>query len=1322
MKNMFKQKQMKILSFIMAMLVLAMSFVGCGVVSVGGASGSATTAGAETLTKTDSDEKYQSAEPRGDFNEGVILVKSEDFREEMLGELAYTDVRPLYRDSLWYKVSLADDADTTQSVKLLRELDVFDRVDYDYIMKTQGEIQNIDIEGSLIPINYRQFVSYKTMGVYDAWKYQKKNGYTVGGSSDVIVAVIDTGVDYNHIDIRNNIWINTGEIPGNGIDDDGNGYIDDYYGWNFVGDNNDPMDDNGHGTHVAGIIAAENNDYGMTGVAFNCKVMCLKAGQHSGAFNNSDIAEAIQYAAANGASVINMSFGGYEISLAVEDALENAYNTCVLVAAAGNDGRCNIPGCVPHLGHPFYPASLPYVVGVMSVNDSGTFMSYFSNFDHYPYNNIEYEVYACGEQIYSLFPNNKYVQMSGTSMASPAVAGIAALLRSKYMDREVYSTKFIFSQLVNYTATEGLYHCVVNANNGLTNVPSPNIRSVTNYYVFDDETISEANNGDNVVNSGETFNLAFELNNWGGLASDIKIHASSYVNGDPNLIDPYIEFLNNDIDFDNIGTFSRQDSGLIYDEDGKPINANNVFKIRISPDCPTSYYLLINLTISYKNGLDPTDETVYTKDVSMTLTNYRGYRLPEVITEDTVYTADRDYIVGTNVTIPKGVTVTFEPGCKVTFYEKAADGVMSSMKNSPTMIVHGTLNFHGTKENMITVGPSEDFYGFGILFDGIGEINFNYTNVCNYSCKDIQGINSNFEHCNIIYEKQDSRFLAYIENGIVHYRTANVCISSINNSFIDLSKHINKTILIYNNFEKNYIKVGNKSEGAIEIILPRTIYSTKVNNCKNNMFVFTNGMTSGDSFINPLKLFWCDLTLDDTDIIDFSNNTFALDFPCTSLGDILPINIYTENCSVNQGNIFKGILGQYASSIINNYFDSDGNPIIDVADYENHDDSVIWPYINDISIFDESGNKVSTVTTGATYKVKMTLSTALDMNTDVSLFYGSREPYSDYKITGGFTSPTTWEGEFSVKAYIESGYQWFRAEGGASAADSFKTLVNNAAMFSFKIDNTSAQSMTLQGTALDNGVELRWVQDDYDTLMGYNIYRSDAKDGNYVKLNPYVIPSNENTFIDDNAEPGKTYWYTFTVVLSDMSESSPAGKISCTTKDTVAPSAYHTPVNQGYLNNNLVISCIASDNIGVKEVKLYYRTVGETAWKTLTMSKQNDRYSTTVFGNELSLLGLEYYITVSDGVSILSKGTETEPYTVVIKDASAIATIGDVDGDGVITTKDALMIIQAVNGDLIMTDDQFKRADLNKDGILSSMEALRILQYINGNVLTLVME
>ena len=121
------------------------------------------------------------------------------------------------------------------------------------------------------------------------------------------------------------------------------------------------------------------------------------------------------------------------------------------------------------------------------------------------------------------------------------------------------------------------------------------------------------------------------------------------------------------------------------------------------------------------------------------------------------------------------------------------------------------------------------------------------------------------------------------------------------------------------------------------------------------------------------------------------------------------------------------------------------------------------------------------------------------------------------------------------------------------------------------------------------------------------------------------------------------------------------------------------------------------------------------------MLKQNDKYSATIFGSELSLEGLEYYIVASDGVNTIKKGSEETPYSVIIKDSTALMNIGDVDGDGLITTKDALMIIQANNGDLLLTDDQFKRADLNNDGVLSSVEALRILQYINGNVSTLSM-
>ena len=141
----------------------------------------------------------------------------------------------------------------------------------------------------------------------------------------------------------------------------------------------------------------------------------------------------------------------------------------------------------------------------------------------------------------------------------------------------------------------------------------------------------------------------------------------------------------------------------------------------------------------------------------------------------------------------------------------------------------------------------------------------------------------------------------------------------------------------------------------------------------------------------------------------------------------------------------------------------------------------------------------------------------------------------------------------------------------------------------------------------------------------------------------------------------------------------------------------------------------------IASVTLYYRTVGATEWKSLSMSKVNDKYSATIFGSDLTLAGLEYYIVASDGMNSISKGDAENPYTVVIKDASAISRIGDVDGNGVVDTKDALMIMQCINGDLIMTDDEFRRADLNGDGVLNSNEALRILQYINGNVNTLEM-
>ena len=221
----------------------------------------------------------------------------------------------------------------------------------------------------------------------DAWQWLEDNGYPAWGDRNIVVAVIDSGVDYTHEDLAGNMWVNAGEIPDNNIDDDNNGFIDDVYGADVVGStydhDGDPQDDNGHGTHVAGIIAAQgNNDIGIIGVAPNAQIMAIKAAQYSGVLTSTDIAEAILYAYQQGADIINMSFGGSGRSVLEEEALAVAFSNAVLIAAAGNQGIYNDTNC-GILARPSYPAAHPYVFGVMAEaqfpNQFGAYLAGFSN-------------------------------------------------------------------------------------------------------------------------------------------------------------------------------------------------------------------------------------------------------------------------------------------------------------------------------------------------------------------------------------------------------------------------------------------------------------------------------------------------------------------------------------------------------------------------------------------------------------------------------------------------------------------------------------------------------------------------------------------------------------------------------------------------------------------------------------------------------------------------------------------------------------------------------------------------------------------------------
>lgn len=1424
--------------------------------------------------KNNVDNKIGDPDKKIDYQKIIRETKDEDYRKAVkVKKGGFVVIRkedkntkPIEEEQ-WYKDAKATDSEVIME-NTIKDNDGKEHKQVSYKITTDEKdiwsiVDNTNSQNTVEiaePV-YKYFTSEESVpsaednkGMDKQWYLKDQKLESVWGNEDygntagegTVVAVIDTGVDYNHEDLQDNIWTNSAEVSGTtGADDDNNGYVDDVHGINLIDPNETPMDDHGHGTHVAGIIDMENNNVGGVGIAYKSKIMPIKAGGSDGTFYSSDIAKGIEYAYKNGADVINMSFGSYAHSALIENALQDAFNSCVLVAAAGND-RIPTADC-PLGGQNMYPASYSYVIGVMAYDEANSFAS-FSNWDYKPNANAEYEVVAPGVSVYSTLPNGRYASWNGTSMAAPMASAEAAILRSSLKDKDTYSSRYIMGQLVGATEDTITYYNEdvkktynykkLSLTASLTNKPKPNI-TVDEIYAFDSEDISKANNGDGIIQPGETIDLAIGLRNQWGAAKNVTITVNATTNGIDNQ---YVEFVSDkEVGIDDIGSFGTQNNGFKYNESKTVVGVEHPIRVKIKDNAPNDLNIKININYRAKNGLDEKDGTVYTQleDTAYTIHIVKGTILSGKITENTTLTSDNYYIVKNSLLIPKGVTVNVEPGTKIQFW--ASDQYSVYGDNYIAYIsVEGNMYFNGTESQPIDLFPGKDYEAYRVQVEksGNGTVDMNYVNITNpyidissgshLNCtqdydevyyremrngeistesdssfvkgnyiekskmsnlrnksyfngfRDVDGRYNTvlFDNCNVRYSSEgytNSTFLINMSkfdnhnsisvmkiSGDSYYIQECTAVSKIrklngkkyvvyeiNNSYFGGEDHIS-SMNSYFATNKALVKNGGhigtvgKSEESTKLLM--SLYKDvreensgelKLINGfyydKDTKEIKSLGETeikgSGPSQYNPIGGYIVSTTdyyegnidfsyrsnnylaeypedVDDETILNpnmdptyvgitentkFKNNAILNRLTCTDTSQWMKVIAGTDNkmlymatdnyWGTTDENLIQKQLVDFDTNT--NYADIITSPYLDKPSEET------YPCVSDIYITDKNGDKVDTVGNG-TYDVHVLFNRDMDQETDPMVSYGPDDPYTDYTLKGQWNSSREWVGKMPIKVLINQGHQYFRVKDAAAADDHWLTTGTDWGRFEFDVTASGAEALTLQSEGRVGSIYLNWTQDEYDTMAGFNIYRSETgEEGSFKKINSSILSSEEKEYEDKKVEAGKKYYYYFTVVDTAMSESRPSNITSNTAVDDKPPVIKHTALKSITNGVGATITATVKDNIGVEGVTLFYRMEGEDNFKSVPMNNTTGNYyNAHINAEDITVGNLQYYIEATDGINYAYNGSATEPNVTPVESKAFVSSVKADNGE---VGKSMTGIVKGVNfneSDRVVIDDK----------------------------------
>lgn len=969
---------------------------------------------------------------------------------------------------------------------------------------------------------YSQQWGIKATNIDELWQAYEEDYDENPNTDRPVIAILDTGVDITHPDLEANIWTNPDESD-NGYDNDGNGFKGDIHGWDFVNQTADVRDYNSHGTHCAGIAAAVGDNHkGVCGANPNAYIMPVTVMQSNGSGSISTIIEGINYAANNGADIISMSIGTYAYSIALEQALAQAYQNSVLVAAAGNDGLGIDPRCAM-MASPMYPAAFTFVLGVEATQEYPDFSAFgcgyracFSNYDcdgpsfsQYSEEQLyNYELQAPGVNIISTVPKGKYKYFNGTSMACPLVAGgISALLHAK----DYPSQEMLWGDLINTSGNHVDFLACYEAG------PAPAQLQFVSYQI-DDTT--EGGDGDLRPDAGETIAFYPTIRTTWGAAEDITY----WLEFDEYEDDRTIEFIQNE----NID-FGHDLSAYAKSKAANPV----IFKV--NEDVVDGRY--INLVLK---ATCPNAQSVLEYPFTIQVEN--GVELKGLISENTTLYPDVHYIVTSALGIQEGVTLTIMPGTTIRF------------KDNVTLTNNGKIIAKGTPEKMITFTKTE-----------LGVSGYNLNLRCN----------DTLSYCVIEYAKEisnaNSAYYYYCYySGDYEYEFLNSMLDNdhdVNNFSVNTYKNalIDNSIVRYNN-----------SVHSVNITNTNVVYNKNANipsfgmssNSYNDVsvtspYILNSSFEPSNNIVENYNDYY------DYSVNPYHSGTNKMRF--VSLGNVFnnyQVNYYGDikshydigsNSSDMTTMFMKGTyLGSSRDDIISSHiYDIDSytstslNDILESTAERRPSSAahgIVWKVLVNGKDAQDEFEEVTPLGVGR-HKFEVYFNRAMDVATAPMVAMGVRPPYTQNAIA----TDGSWSADSTIyTVYLDLDASMVtdglnRIYVANAKDDEYFEIPIEDMRFNVQVAAAGSMSAGFEATPGIGKVELNWENDStyFNDHLGWNMYRYQINErGNTdtILINTDMIT--DTTFTDYDVVPGERYYYFYKVMRTNLTESDASTNVS----------------------------------------------------------------------------------------------------------------------------------------------------------------------------------